>query len=98
AMRMTLDTGHAHIGARDGSRLKRFVERFAARIDHLHISDNTGAADQHLPPGAGNIDFQWVVRNLKTAGFNATVTFEIFTGNPGDLESSRERFKRWWGR
>ncbi|MCP3952344.1 MAG: sugar phosphate isomerase/epimerase, partial [Desulfobacterales bacterium] len=47
AMRMTLDTGHAHIGARDGSRLKRFVERFAARIDHLHISDNTGAADQH---------------------------------------------------
>ena len=98
AMQMTLDTGHAHIGAVDGSRIKQFVERFAPRIDHLHISDNAGVADEHLPPGNGSINFQWLVKNLKAAGFDATVTFEIFTGNPGDLKSSREMFIRWWER
>ena len=97
-MQMTLDTGHAHIGAVDGSRTKQFAERFAPRIDHLHINDNNGTADEHLPPGGGSINFQWLVKNLKTAGFDATVTFEIFTGNPGDLKSSRERFIRWWER
>jgi len=95
-MRMTLDTGHANIGAPDGSRIRQFVKRFAARIDHVHISDNNGSADEHLPPGGGSIDFQWLVSVLKAAGFNATVTFEIFTGKPGDLESSREKFIQWW--
>lgn len=95
-LRMTLDTGHAHIGAVDGRRLKRFVERFGHRVDHVHISDNSGRGDEHLPPGMGSIDFQWLVKSLKSAGFNATVTFEVFTGNPTDLENSRTRFRQWW--
>jgi sugar phosphate isomerase/epimerase len=95
-MQMTLDTGHAHIGATDGGRLKQFVELFASRIDHVHISDNSGRADEHLPPGRGSIDFRWLVKKLKAAGFGATVTFEIFTGNPADLERSRSDFMQWW--
>ena len=98
AMKMTLDSGHAHIGSPDGSRLRRFGERFGPRIDHVHISDNSGTADEHLPPGSGTIDFQWLVRQLKAAGFNGTVTFEIFTENTGDLKTSRDMFKKWWGR
>ncbi len=97
-MQMTLDAGHAHIGAVDGSRLRRFVKRFADRIDHLHISDNSGTADEHLPTGGGSIDFQWLVKELKATGFNTTVTFEIFTGKTGDLKASREEFKQWWNR
>jgi len=95
-LRMTLDTGHAHIGAPDGSRLKRFAERCGHRVAHLHISDNSGHADEHLPPGMGSIDFQWVVGSLKSTGFDATVTFEVFTGNPADLVNSRTRFRQWW--
>lgn len=98
AMQMTLDIGHAHIGDVDDRRIKQFAERFAPRINHLHISDNAGTADEHLPPGDGSIDFQWLVQFLKAAGFDATVTFEIFTGNPDDLKSSREMFIRWWER
>jgi sugar phosphate isomerase/epimerase len=74
------------------------VKRFAPRIDHVHISDNSGTADEHLPPGRGTIDFQWLVRQLKATGFNGTVTFEIFTDNHGDLKLSRDRFKKWWDR
>ena len=95
-LRMTLDTGHAHIGATDGSRLRHFAERYGHRVDHVHISDNSGYADEHLPPGMGSIDYQWLVKSLKAAGFDATVTFEVFTGNPGDLLSSRNWFMRVW--
>lgn len=95
-LRMTLDTGHAHIGAPDGSRLRRFAQQLGHRVEHVHISDNSGRADEHLPPGMGSIDFQWLVKSLKSTGFNATVTFEVFTGNPADLESSRARFMQWW--
>lgn len=95
-LRMTLDTGHAHIGATDGSRLRLFAERFGNRVAHVHISDNSGYADEHLPPGMGSIDFQWLVQSLKSTGFDATVTFEVFTGNPADLENSRTKFRQWW--
>jgi len=95
-LRLTLDSGHAHIGAPDGSRLRRLAQRFGHRVDHVHISDNSGRVDEHLPPGMGSIDFQWLVQNLKSTGFDATVTFEVFTGNPADLENSRARFRQWW--
>ncbi len=98
AMKMTLDTGHAHIGCPDGSRLRRFVERFGARIEHVHISDNSGRADEHLPPGSGTINFPRLIRQLKDIGFKGTVTFEIFTNTRSDLKSSREKFIKWWGR
>jgi len=97
-MQMTLDTGHAHIGSPDGSRLRLFVKHFGSRIAHVHISDNSGSADEHLPPGSGTIDFQWLVGKLKRIGFQETVTFEIFTGGDRALKSSRENFIKWWGR
>lgn len=97
-MQMTLDTGHAHIGSPGGNRLRQFVKHFGPRIQHLHISDNNGRADEHLPPGKGSVDFQWLVRNLKKIGFQGTVTFEIFTNHDSDLKSSRDRFKAWWER
>ena len=96
-LRMTLDTGHAHIGAADGSRLRHFAERFGSLVEHVHISDNSGYADEHLPPGMGSIDFRWLVKRLKSTGFDATVTFEVFTENPADLDNSRITFRQWWG-
>jgi len=95
-IQMTLDSGHAHIGSPGGNRLKRFVKRFGPRIQHIHISDNNGQADEHLPPGMGSIDFRWLVVNLKKIGFQGSVTFEIFTDRNMDLKSSREQFEKWW--
>jgi sugar phosphate isomerase/epimerase len=97
-MQMTLDTGHAHIGSPGGSRLRHFVKRFGPRIQHVHISDNNGRADEHLPPGRGSIDFRWLIPNLKKIGFQGTVTFEIFTDSDADLKSSRDQFEKWWER
>jgi len=96
ALKMTLDTGHANIDSPRGKRILDFIEQFPDRITHLHVSDNRGKRDEHLPLGAGNIPFRPVLQALKSTGFDHTVTLEIFTGDRTDLRRSRERFRRIW--
>lgn len=90
---MTLDTGHANIDDPRGRRLKDLVERFGGRIAHLHISDNRGKLDDHLAVGQGSVRFADLVRRLKSAGYDGTVTLEVFDANSRALVESRERIK-----
>jgi sugar phosphate isomerase/epimerase len=89
-LKLTLDTGHANIGSRGGKRVRRFIERFPERIGHVHASDNLGKDDNHLPIGAGNIDFRKIVRSFKAIGYDETITLEIFSGDRDYLRISRE--------
>ena len=91
-LELTLDIGHANIGSPDGKRIRAFIRRLGSRIGHVHVSDNHGQADEHLPLGAGTINFAEVVRDLETAGYNDTITFEIFTEERWRVKDSRERF------
>jgi len=50
-----LDVGHAH--AFSGLAPRAWVQRLGPRIVHLHVHDNSGDDDRHLPPGEGSIDF-----------------------------------------
>lgn len=96
ALKMTLDTGHACIDSPRAKRLLDFIEQFADRITHLHVSDNRGKRDDHLPVGAGVIPFPKILTKLKRAGFDHTVTFEVFSEDREDLRRSRDRFHRIW--
>lgn len=96
-LKMTLDTGHANIDDRRGWRLKTMLEQFGRRIGHLHISDNQGRVDDHLAVGQGTIDFTDVVRRLKKAGFDDTVTLEVFDADRNLLVASRERIRSLFG-
>jgi len=96
AAMMTLDTGHANIDSPRGERLLEFIERFSDRISHLHVSDNRGRRDEHLPVGSGNIPFPRVLKALKATGFDHTVTLEVFSEDRNDLRLSREAFGRIW--
>lgn len=91
-LKLTLDTGHANIGASGGRRILKFIEKFGRRIGHLHVSDNFGERDDHIPVGAGTIDFLKIVRALKKCGYNDTATLEIFTEDHRELKKSRDRF------
>lgn len=71
----TLDIGHANLI--DSSAPSRIIERFGAKIRHLHIHDNFGTEDLHLPPGQGNIDFISLFRVLNEVGYKKTCTLEI---------------------
>ena len=95
-LKMTLDTGHANIGGKGSKRALDFIHRFADRIDHIHASDNFGREDNHLPIGAGTVDFHRIVKALKGIEYNDTVTFEVFSRDKDYLTMSRDKFAAMW--
>jgi sugar phosphate isomerase/epimerase len=48
--RFTLDTGHAHASGQDPLAI---AEAVGSRLAEVHLSDNSGAGDEHLIPGKG---------------------------------------------
>jgi len=94
ALRFHLDVAHAFI--ENGMRgVKRYVKAFEDRLAHVHMHDNHGELDEHLPLGKGNIDFRKVIELLKAIGYDKTVTFEVFTSE-SDAVRSRKIFERQW--
>ena len=89
---LALDIGHANIDCQDGGRALNFIRQFGHRIGHLHISDNHGKKDDHLPIGEGAIRFPEIVSALKQSDYNDTVTLEVFSEDRKKLKSSQERF------
>jgi len=53
--RACLDTGHAHLSSR--LTLETWIRQLGKNLAHLHLHDNFGKDDEHLPPGRGSIDF-----------------------------------------
>jgi len=96
ALRLTLDIGHAHIESKRGDRILAFIEAFGSRIGHVHASDNQGKADDHLPIGVGTIDFNRIVRALKKAGYDDTITLEIFSRDRRYLKMSKDRVREFF--
>jgi sugar phosphate isomerase/epimerase len=94
-LKLTLDTGHAFIDSMGGKRLLAFVETWGHRLGHLHVSDNLGRRDDHLPVGRGNIPFARLAKALSRFAVMDTVTMEIFTDQREDLVQSREAFRRY---
>ncbi|MBR9987907.1 MAG: sugar phosphate isomerase/epimerase [Desulfosarcina sp.] len=93
SLKLTLDTGHANVDDRRGRRLKGLVNRLGRHIGHLHVSDNQGKRDDHLAVGQGTVNFVDLVMRLKGAGYDDTVTLEVFDENRQMLVASRERIK-----
>lgn len=91
---MTLDIGHAHIGKDGMPRILRFISEFADRIRHLHISDNRGCGDEHLPLGKGSLDFKATANALGKIGYRGTVTLEVFDPDRKALHRSRKYLER----
>ncbi len=95
-----LDIGHANLRLALGERNRAvgLLEAFGSRLAHVHISDNRGGdADLHLPLGAGVIDWRWAAQALKEAGYDGTVTLEVFSREREHLRTSRRLWLEWWG-
>ena len=89
-----LDIAHAFIEGGMG-RIKSYLTSFNERLVHIHIHDNHGKLDEHLPLGAGSINFKRVIKWLKEIEYSRTITFEVFTAYQ-DCVRSREYFKKLW--
>lgn len=89
-----LDVGHAFIG--EGMRgVEKYIKTFKDRLWHVHLHDNHGKHDEHLPIGEGNIDFRKVVKSLKKVEYNRTITLEVFDTEKR-IKQSLRKIKRIW--
>ncbi len=91
-----LDIGHANLQVESNS-TEELVARFGKRLAHVHLHDNRGGgADLHLPLGAGTIDYARHLRSIKQAGYDGTITLEVFTPDRSYLKLSRDVLRRTW--
>ena len=67
-----LDTGHAALARGP----KPWIDALAPRIITVHLHDNDGRGDQHLPPGLGVIDWPETVQALHNAGYAGPLVSE----------------------
>lgn len=97
--RFHLDVGHANLrlGLGERNRAPALLAAFRDRLAHVHLSDNRGGTDDlHLPLGAGVIDWRAAARWLQEAGYDGTVTLEVFSREREHLVSSRRLWLQWW--
>ncbi len=94
-LRLTLDIGHANLGG-GRNKASEFIRRYGYRIGHVHANDNFGKEDNHLPVGAGTVDFEKILRELKQAHYDDTITLEVFSKDKDYLRISRDKVKKMW--
>jgi sugar phosphate isomerase/epimerase len=89
---MTLDTGHARVTGYDAAETATFVADHADRISHVHLNDTRGPADEHLPFGAGNLDFGPIF-DAFPSGWSGTFSLEIGTQSLEYIAESRSQLE-----
>ncbi len=80
--KITFDIGHAHLAERrtgrkdTGAAIARSIEGLREHLAHVHVHDNHGERDEHLPPGDGDIDFKPAASALRTIGYGGLLIVE----------------------
>ena len=83
------DAGHWHLFGR--SRMAEWLEVISSRLFHLHLHDNHGRADEHLPVGKGTIDFSPLQLKLQNMSPRPSMTLEAH--NPEHLRQSLQQVR-----
>ena len=96
-LKLHLDVGHAFIGGGIGH-VEKYIRKFKKRLVHIHVSDNHGSDDEHLPLGRASINYKTVARVLKEISYDKTITFEVFTPNRELARKSMEYFRNLWNK
>ncbi|MFO7696591.1 MAG: sugar phosphate isomerase/epimerase [Anaerolineae bacterium] len=69
-----VDSGHANLGDLGAPRAVRMA---GPRLRTLHLHDNYGQVDDHLPPGRGTIDWADLFAALAEVGYSRTLQLEL---------------------
>ena len=108
-LRFNFDIGHAHLA--DGPEEDRIEKSFAPLrelVSSVHLHDNHGDKDEHLPPFDGSIDWAGAIKTLQSApqtSLPIVLELKEKTGPeaPGAVEQlaaarkAMDRFEKAWG-
>lgn len=93
-----LDSGHTQVeGGAD--MFEAYLARLGRRLMHVHLSENDGSRDQHLPLGAVpklRVDWPGRIARLKASGYDGTISLEVFAPERAYLLQSRDLLRTWW--
>lgn len=79
---MLVDLGHLNLRRHDaeyfgGRSVAENLERLPVPVIEVHVHDNPGDRDLHLPLGSGTLDYGEAARALRARGFEGIATIEV---------------------
>jgi sugar phosphate isomerase/epimerase len=74
-----VDTGHAHINGWD---VPALIDRVKERLYGIHLHDNSGSADQHVPIGDGTLNWPMIFKALRNIPRGCDLVLEYAPGTP----------------
>ncbi len=96
-LKLLFDIGHGNIKTAK-SMTRDYLFALSDRLAHVHISDNNGQADDHLPIGApkqDGIDLGHELRGLRSFRYDGGITVEVF-GDRRWLLASADLIRETW--
>lgn len=91
-----LDIGHANLRVARNT-TDELLRAYGSRLRHVHLHDNKGGdADLHLPLGSGSLDLHHQVQLLRAAGYDSTITLEVFSEDKNYFAYSRDVLRKLW--
>lgn len=98
---MCLDLGHANLFPPTCNDYLGFIDRLGPHVPivHLHVHENYGDDDSHLPLFSGPSErdpsgIEGFVERMKRRGFSGSVIFEVWPDPPSLLNRARDRLIR----
>ena len=74
-VQVCIDVNHSNIG----ENLTDVISNCSGAIATIHVSDNHGRFEDHLPPGEGSIDLPGTMRAIADAGYVGPLNMEFHT-------------------
>jgi sugar phosphate isomerase/epimerase len=96
-LKLLYDIGHGNL-ATAKSMVREYLFSLNDRLAHIHLSDNNGVEDLHLPLGApmnGGLDLLQNLRTVRSFQYDGTITVEVFGDRRWLLESVRLLREMW---
>ncbi|MDH3544125.1 MAG: sugar phosphate isomerase/epimerase, partial [Desulfuromonadales bacterium] len=84
------DAGHWHLFGK--TNMTDWLAAIGPRLLHLHLHDNHGVADEHLPLGEGTIDFSPLQNKLRSMPALPSMTLEAHSAE--HLKRSLQQAKK----
>jgi sugar phosphate isomerase/epimerase len=96
-LKLLFDIGHGNIKTAK-SMTRDYLFALSDRLAHIHLSDNGGQDDDHLPIGApkrGGIDLAHELRGVRSFRYEGGITVEVF-GDRRWLLASTDLIREKW--